>query len=116
MHFLPCFFEQLYTNFDTLQHIWLTSIWLKRGKDSSDSPSSCCTISGIVLTIHGKGKKDRTVPLPESILPELKAQMKAVGELHEKDLAAGYDGVFLDDIVETKYPKTPKEYIYGNDH
>jgi len=65
-----------------------------------------------ILTIHGKGKKDRTVPLPESILPELKAQMIAVGELHDKDLAAGYDGVFLDDAVETKYPKAPKEFIH----
>ena len=65
-----------------------------------------------MLTIHGKGKKDRTVPLPESIIPELNAQMKVVGELHERDLAAGYDGVFLDDSVEKKYPKAPKEFIH----
>ncbi|MDD2366473.1 MAG: integron integrase [Desulfuromonadaceae bacterium] len=65
-----------------------------------------------VLTVHGKGKKDRTVPLPESILPELKAQIKVVGELHDKDLVAGYNGVFLDDAVETKYPKAPKEFIH----
>ncbi len=65
-----------------------------------------------VLTIHGKGKKDRTVPLPQSILPELKAQINVVAELHEKDLAAGYDGVFLDDAVEKKYPKAPKEFVH----
>ena len=65
-----------------------------------------------MLTIHGKGKKDRTVPLPESIIPELKAQIKVVGELHDQDLATGYDGVFLDDAVEKKYPKAPKEFIY----
>jgi len=35
-----------------------------------------------------------------------------VGELHDKDLAAGYDGVFLDDDLEIKYPKAPKELIY----
>ncbi len=63
-----------------------------------------------MLTIHGKGKKDRTVPLPETIMPELKAQIKMVAELHEQDLAAGYDGVFLDDAVEKKYPKAPKEF------
>lgn len=28
------------------------------------------------LTVHGKGKKDRTVPLPESITQELKTQIK----------------------------------------
>jgi integron integrase len=64
------------------------------------------------LTIHGKGKKDRTVPLPEALIVELKDQIEAVGRLHEKDLAAGYDGVFLDDAVEKKYPKAPKEFIH----
>ena len=64
------------------------------------------------LTIHGKGKKDRTVPLPEAIIPELRQQLKAVAELHERDLAAGYDGVFLDDAVEKKYPKAPKEFVH----
>lgn len=65
-----------------------------------------------ILTIHGKGKKDRTVPLPKVIIPELKAQMKVVAELHEQDLALGYDGVFLDDAVEKKYPKAPKEFVH----
>lgn len=65
-----------------------------------------------VLTVHGKGKKDRTVPIPESILPELASQIKAVGKLHDKDLAAEYDGVFLDDDIEKKYPKAPKEFAH----
>ncbi|ABL00221.1 integron integrase [Pelobacter propionicus] len=65
-----------------------------------------------ILTIHGKGKKDRTVPLPESLVPELRAQIKVVGELHDRDLSAGYDGVFLDDAVEKKYPKAPKEFVH----
>lgn len=65
-----------------------------------------------ILTVHGKGKKDRTVPLPESILAEIKEQMKTVSELHEQDLAAGYDGVFLDDAAETKYPTAPKDYAH----
>lgn len=64
------------------------------------------------VTIHGKGKKDRTVPIPEALLPELKAQIKKIGELHDRDLAVGYDGVFLDDAVEKKYPKAPKEFVH----
>jgi integrase len=64
-----------------------------------------------MLTIHGKGKKDRGLPIPKTITEELKAQIRVVTELHEKDLAAGYDGVFLDDAVEKKYPKAPKELI-----
>jgi site-specific recombinase XerD len=65
-----------------------------------------------VLNIHGKGKKDRTVPLPETIISELKAQLNVVAELHEQDLAAGYGGVFFDDALEKKYPDAPKEYIH----
>ena len=65
-----------------------------------------------VLTVHGKGAKDRTVPIPESIVSELKRQIETVAELHEKDLADGYDGVFLDDAVEKKYPGSPKEFIH----
>ncbi|WP_246125819.1 integron integrase [Geobacter argillaceus] len=65
-----------------------------------------------VLTVHGKGKKDRTVPLPESIMDELQGQMKRVGALHLHDLADGYDGVFLDDAVEKKFPKAPKELVH----
>jgi integrase len=56
------------------------------------------------LLVHGKGKKDRTVPIPETITQELKAQIEKVSKLHEQDLAAGYDGVFLDDELEKKYP------------
>jgi integron integrase len=65
-----------------------------------------------VLTVHGKGKKDRTVPLPESIMDELQKQMKRVVAIHEMDLAEGYDGVFLDDAVERKFPKAPKELVH----
>jgi len=36
-----------------------------------------------ILTIHGKGKKDRTVPIPEAIQSDLQTQIKAVGELQE---------------------------------
>lgn len=65
-----------------------------------------------MLTVHGKGKKDRSVPLPKTILSELKDQIDTVARLHEEDLAEGYDGVFLDDSVEKKYPKAPKEFIH----
>jgi site-specific recombinase XerD len=64
------------------------------------------------LLVHGKGKKDRTVLIPESISEELKTQIEKVAKLHEQDVAAGYDGVFLDDEVEKKYPRAPKEFMY----
>lgn len=49
-----------------------------------------------VLTVHdGKGRKDRTVPLPQVLLPELRAQLETVKQVHREDLAAGYAGTFL---------------------
>jgi integron integrase len=66
-----------------------------------------------ILSVHdGKGKKDRTVPLPQSIMPELLTQFERVKELHEQDLAAGYAGVFLDHLLEEKYKDAAKELIW----
>ncbi len=66
-----------------------------------------------VLTIHdGKGKKDRTVPLPQSILPELKAQLERVKAVHEQDIAAGFSGVFLDHLLEKKYKNAAKDLVW----
>ena len=66
-----------------------------------------------ILTIHdGKGKKDRTVPLPEKILPELKAHLARVKNLHQKDLNSGYDGAFMFDSIEKKYRNCAKELVW----
>jgi endo-alpha-1,4-polygalactosaminidase (GH114 family) len=46
--------------------------------------------------------------MPEPIRDEPQRQMKRVVELHTN----GYDGVFLDDTVEKKYPKVPKEMVH----
>ena len=43
----------------------------------------------------GKGEKDRIVPLPETVIPELRRQIERVRLLHEEDLAAGYGEVYL---------------------
>lgn len=66
-----------------------------------------------VLTIHdGKGKKDRTVPLPESITDALQYQINKVIELHESDLKNGYAGVFMPDRLDKKYKNASKELIW----
>jgi integron integrase len=63
-----------------------------------------------ILTIKGKGGKSRTVPIPNRIMPELLAQLAFVKKLHADDLAAGFDGVFLEDQLEKKYPNAAKEF------
>ena len=67
---------------------------------------------GGILTVRGKGNKTRTVPIPQKIAPELQAQMEAVKKLHDEDLARGFAGVFLDDQLEKKYPRAPKELVW----
>jgi hypothetical protein len=51
----------------------------------------------------GKGQKDRTVPIPETIVPELKRHLRSVIDTHQEDLKAGYAGAFLPSLLEKKY-------------
>jgi len=66
-----------------------------------------------ILTVHdGKGRKDRTVPLPEKITSALKGHLESVMDLHQEDLKAGYSGVFLPDALATKYKTAATELIW----
>jgi len=66
-----------------------------------------------ILTIHnGKGKKDRTVPIPNSIVPDLQKQLHKVVLVHEADLKAKYSGTFLPDQLGNKYKNAAKEFIW----
>jgi integron integrase len=73
----------------------------------------CFNFDAAVLTIHdGKGGKDRTVPLPETILPELRARLEALKNLHQRDLERNYAGVFLVNALESKYKHAAQEFIW----
>jgi len=66
-----------------------------------------------ILTIHdGKGKKDRTVPIPDALMVALKSQFQRVIELHERDCRADFDGVFLYGLLEKKYKNAARELIW----
>jgi integron integrase len=66
-----------------------------------------------VLTVHdGKGKKDRTLPLPEVLLPELRAQLDDVIRTHRADVAVGYAGTFLPNRLEQKYNSAARELAW----
>lgn len=73
----------------------------------------CFNLDAMLLTVHdGKGQKDRTVPLPERVLPGIKAQLERLRKRHEADLAGGYAGVFLPRQWERKSPKAATEFIW----
>jgi len=57
----------------------------------------------------GKGEKDRIVPLPETVIPDLRRQIERVRLLHEEDLAAGYGEVYLPNALAVKFPNASRE-------
>jgi len=48
-----------------------------------------------IMVRDGKGKIDRVTVLPESVKPDLKAQLKRAKTVHENDLSRGYGRVYL---------------------
>jgi integron integrase len=73
----------------------------------------CLNFDAGMVTVHdGKGQKDRTVPLPEKIMPELQRQIESLKDLHQKDLDREYAGVFLVNALEKKYKKAAREFIW----
>jgi len=66
-----------------------------------------------ILTVHdGKGKKDRTVALPQVIMPDIKEHLEKVKALHDKDLDEGYAGAFMFDLTEKKYKNCAREFVW----
>ncbi len=73
----------------------------------------CFNFDEGILTVHdGKGQKDRTVPLPETIFPELRAHLESLKVLHKQCLDKDYAGVFLMNALEKKYKNAPKKFIW----
>jgi integrase len=64
----------------------------------------CLDFGNRILTVHdGKGKKDRTVPLPEKLVPELEKHVQRVENLHRMDVEAAYAGVFMPGALDNKW-------------
>lgn len=58
----------------------------------------------------GKGDKDRTVPLPRSLVKPLMDQMAIGRHLHEIDIKRGMPGVYVPDALDKKYPNIGCEW------
>jgi integron integrase len=70
----------------------------------------CFNFDAGMLMVHGgKGKKDRTVPIPQILMSELKQQLYKVTTIHEADLKAKYAGTFLPYQLERKYQNAAQE-------
>jgi integron integrase len=64
----------------------------------------------ILLVRDGKGEKDRSTMLPETLIAPLQEHLARVKQLHTKDLAEGYGAVYLPYALEHKYPNANREW------
>lgn len=65
---------------------------------------------GQIMVRRGKGGKDRVVPLPEVLVPALRAQVEFARSLHEEDRRRALPGVYLPDALEKKLGKAGEKF------
>jgi len=63
-----------------------------------------------IIVRAGKGDKDRTTILPETLRQPLKQHLQPVKTWHQKDLAAGRGTVYLPYALERKYPNANRAW------
>lgn len=63
-----------------------------------------------IIIRHGKGDKDRHVMIPQKLVPELKAQIEKVRQIHNQDSADGWGSVSMPGALAGKYPDGCKEF------
>lgn len=73
----------------------------------------CLNFDEGILTVHdGKGRKNRTVPLPKALYPALRTQVATVTALYDQDLKAEFDGVFMPGALDRKWKSASKEFVW----
>lgn len=65
----------------------------------------------IIILKQGKGKKDRSLPLPHALLPQLKSHIQNLRCIFEKDMKNDtYNGVFLPESLQNKSKQYAREW------
>ena len=63
-----------------------------------------------LIVRDGKGEKDRTTILPQSLVPHLKELIDKRNEIHNSDLKKGFGNTILPYALAEKYPNAAKEF------
>ena len=67
----------------------------------------------LILVRSGKGDKDRTTVLPQTLYPALQTQIQHVRYLHQRDLQnPHWEDVSLPEALARKYPHAPREWVW----
>jgi integron integrase len=66
----------------------------------------------IITVRESKGEKDRQTVLPNSLIPEIRKQLKYVKTLHDNDLKRGKGETILPYALRVKYPNAGKEFAW----
>ena len=67
---------------------------------------------GAIIVREGKGGKDRAVMLPQSLIPNLKAQFARARVLWGADQAAGRSGIDMPDALGRKFPRAAASWTW----
>jgi len=63
-----------------------------------------------IMVREAKGKKDRVVPIPKTVMDALKQQIEKSCIEHRSDLVQGYGQVYIPEALARKYPNAEKEF------
>ena len=63
-----------------------------------------------IVVRAGKGDKDRTTMLPDSLVETLHTHLDRIELLHQHDLAHGFGAVYLPEALARKYPNANREW------
>ena len=68
--------------------------------------------NNVIVVRHGKGGKDRRVPFPEAVKPELREHVRGVLAQHQRDLARGFGAAPLPEAFQRKAPSASRDFCW----
>lgn len=68
--------------------------------------------NNFIIVRSGKGDKDRSLMMPETIRKSLEQHLATIKDIHKQDISIGHGEVSLPHALDKKYPGAPKEWVW----